>query len=78
MQAARSKTPFQRKLDQTDLTATELARHTGVNVSTIWRWRTGHSVPRSSAIRRAVAEALGSEAGELFCRRGDEDVADKA
>jgi transcriptional regulator with XRE-family HTH domain len=59
-------TSLQRALEQTDLTDVELAFRIGVTVTTIWRWRTGRSVPASNAIREAIAATLGRSVVELF------------
>jgi transcriptional regulator with XRE-family HTH domain len=65
-QADEGKTPLQVALEHTKLPDVELAFRIGVNVTTIWRWRSGKSSPSSRAIRAALAEVLGRSVDELW------------
>lgn len=66
VQAPSRKTPLQLALDETAKADIELAFEIGVNVTTIWRWRVGKSIPTSQAIREAIADALGRHVDELW------------
>jgi transcriptional regulator with XRE-family HTH domain len=51
--------PLREALAGTAKTDMELAGEIGVNVTTIWRWRTGKSIPASQAMRDRAAHVLG-------------------
>lgn len=64
--ADEGRTPLQVALERTKLPDVELAYRIGVNVTTIWRWRSGKSAPSSRAIRAALADVLGRTVDELW------------
>jgi transcriptional regulator with XRE-family HTH domain len=66
VQANTCKTPIQVALEQCPLSNIELAFRVGVDLSTIWRWKTGKSIPTSQAIREALADVLRRQVAELF------------
>ncbi|HZV74561.1 MAG TPA: helix-turn-helix transcriptional regulator [Conexibacter sp.] len=68
-------TPLTRALADATESDIELAFAIGVNVTTIWRWKTGKSTPASQATRERIAYVLGREVEELWPVEHEQEAA---
>ena len=67
--------PLAQALAQCGKADIELAFEVGVNTTTIWRWRTGRSIPASQATREALACGLGRKIDEIAWPEREQEAA---
>ena len=64
-------TAIQQKRLEMDITQDQLAKKLGVDRTTVTKWETGKSLPRSDVLRK-LAGVLGCTIDDLLCKPGEE------
>jgi hypothetical protein len=75
VQAEKRNTPFQDALLSDRRADIGLAFAIGVNITTIWRWKRGLSIPASQATREQIARVLGRKVNELWPAEHEQEAA---